>query len=83
MGKQSLKNEENKLERCQILQPYCQKVVRALWGLPGNRRERDLSDIKTLFTNLKSCDNFLLYYFVFVYIYIYITAQPSADVLLP
>jgi hypothetical protein len=40
MRKEDLKYEEGDLERCQILYPYCQKVVRALWGLAENRREK-------------------------------------------
>lgn len=32
------KYEEGNLERCQILYPYCQKVVRALWGLVKNTK---------------------------------------------
>jgi hypothetical protein len=31
--------EEGSLERCQILHTYCQKVVRALWGLVWNTKE--------------------------------------------
>jgi len=34
------KYEEGNLERCQILHTYCQKVVRALWGLVGNTKEK-------------------------------------------
>jgi midasin (ATPase involved in ribosome maturation) len=40
MRKEHFKNEEEKLGRCQILYPYCQKVVRVLWGLAGNRKEK-------------------------------------------
>jgi hypothetical protein len=40
MRKEHPKNEEGNLERCQILYTYCQKVVRALWGLVENTKEK-------------------------------------------
>jgi hypothetical protein len=41
------KYEKRNLERCQILYPYCQKVVRALWGLAESRKEEASPTSKT------------------------------------
>jgi len=41
------KYEEGNLERCQTLHTYCQKVVRALWGLVGNTKEKRSLKLQT------------------------------------
>jgi len=76
------KYEEGNLERCQILHTYCQKVVRALWGLVGNTKEKRYLKQQTT-TNVPNFSQIwkvvitffstILSSFIYIYIYYYLS----------